>query len=323
MFGQLKLSFQMTVAAFKMTMRYPQTLLVALANLVFLVAVAVAPLLVIFSLVDNNADAAYAIWKYYYQWWIVDSSFARDASGNLDWSSTDPGGVFSAFLLWGLVVYFLWCVVVTFGALITTTIIMHTGVQQLRGQKPSIADGARLAGQNLLRLLGLAIVAGFILAATKRLLAVLRVVPFVGKWIRNAVIGALTFTLYLVLPIVVYERAGPWSAFKNVWTNLRKTWGGMIVGTGLIIMATWVGLWVVQTAFWSVVGANIGDPVVWSTMLTIQVIAAVALYCLNLALAANLRAALYLHVVEGHTGVLPAGVLEKKATPTPPAPARL
>lgn len=327
MFKQLRLSFAMTAAAFRMTARFPQTLLVALGNLVFLTLVAIAPLVLMINLWGNDWHDGYNFLKWFYQFWIVDSTLPKGADGypNFDIGSEwDFGTTASAFILWGFVLYFLWATIVAFGSLVTATVIMHTGVQQLKGQKPSLADGFRLAGQNIWRLAGLAVIAGALMTLVKRLLRVLRVVPFVGKWVQRAMMAAITFTLYLVLPIVVYERNGPWSAFRNTWTNLRKTWGGLLVGTGLVMWALWMGLWVVQIAFLTMLSDATGEPLIgWDTMLIIQVVAAVALYCLNVALSANLRAALYLHVTEGHTGVIPDGMIQRvpdaSQTPAPAA----
>lgn len=321
MFKQLRLSFQMTVAAFKMTMAYPASLLVALGNLAFLTLVAVAPLTYMFWLFGEDTTAGYAFLKYFYQFWIVDNTLPYTASGDIAWTQVDFGTTASAFFLWALVLYFLWATIVAFGALLTATVIMHTGIQQLRGQKPSLADGFRLAGHNIGRLAGLAVIAGFLMTLVKRTLVVMRVVPFVGRWVQRAVMAAITATLYVVLPIVVYERNGPWNAFRNTWTNIRKTWGGLVVGTGTILTALWIGLWIVQVAFLTALGDGVGETLVgWDTVMIIQVISAVLLYCLNVALSANLRAALYLHVVEGHTGVIPDAAFERAPT-TPPAAA--
>ena len=321
MFGQLRLSFQMTAAAFRMTMRFPASLLVALGNLVFLTLVAVGPALFMIWLWGQDGQAGYDFAKYFYQFWIVDNTIPRTAGGDIDFSNWEFGSTASAFAMWALVLYFLWATIVAFGSLVAATVIMHTGVQQLKGEAPSIGDGFALAGRNVGRLAGLAVIAGALVTLVKRALMVLRVVPFVGKWIRRAVMAAITATLYIVLPIVVYERSGPWSAFRNTWTHVRKTWGGLAVGTGLMLISVWVGLAIVNVFFTIYVTQPLfGDgDLAWSTMLITQVVAGVLLYCLNVTLAANLRAALYLHVTEGHTGVIPEAAFERSGTPTPAA----
>lgn len=323
LFSQFALSYRMTVAAARMTFRYPQSILVALGNLAFLTVVAVAPLVFMIWLWGRDAGAGYEFAKYFYQFWIVDNTLPHNAAGDVTFSTSwDIGATVSAAILWFFVLYFLWATIVALGSLVTATIIMHTGVQQLRNQQPSIADGWALARRNFLRLLGLAVIAGALMTLVKRLLAVLRVVPVAGKWIQRAVAAAITFTLYMVLPVVVYERNGVWAGVKSTWENARKTWGGLAVGTGLILSALWVGLWFIGVMVRSVLeGVGMTPEQSWSTILILQVVAAVALYCINVALSANLRAALYLHVTEGHTGVLPEGALVPAQPQQPGAPA--
>lgn len=317
-FNQLRLSYRMTVAAFRMTMRYPASLLVALANLAFLIAVAVGPAIFMLWLWGQDGQAGYDFLKYFYQFWIVDNTIPRDAGGDIALDQWDFGTTAAAFVVWGLVIYFLWATVVAFGSLLTATVIMHTGMQQLKGEAPSLSDGFGIAGRNLGRIAALAVIAGALMTLVKRTLAVLKVVPFVGRWVRRAAMAAITATLYVVLPIVIYERNGPWSAFRNTWTNVRKTWGGLVVGTGLSMTWLWVGLWIVNVFFTIyVLEPILEEGAAWSTMLIIQVVGAVLLYCLNVTLSANLRAALYLHVTEGHTGVIPEEAFERAPTPQP------
>lgn len=322
-FNQLRLSYQMSIAAFRMTMRYPASLLVALGNLAFLIFVAVGPALFMIWLWGRDGGAAYDFLKYFYQFWIVDNTIPRTPSGDIDVANWEFGQTASAFTLWAFVVYFLWASIVAFGSLVTATVIMHTGMQQLKGERPELGAGFGVAGRNIGRLAGLAVLAGALMTLVKRLLMVMRVVPFVGKWVQRSVMAAITATLYILLPIVVYERNGPWSAFRNTWAHVRKTWGGLVVGTGMMMTSLWVGLWVVNAFFTIYVLEPImGEEASWSTMLIIQVVGAVLLYCLNVALSANLRAALYLHVTEGHTGVLPEGAIQRAPEPTQaPAPA--
>jgi hypothetical protein len=305
---QMRLSFQMTVAAVRMTARYPASLLVALGNLVFLTIVAVGPISWMIWLASKDTKQAYEVLKYVFQFWFVDNAI----------ETGDINNIVGSFMLWVLLVYFVWVTIVTFASLVTATVIMHTGVQQLKGQKPNLGDGFRLVGQNIGRLAGLAVVAGVLLTLARRFAGFLRAIPFVGRFMQRAIVVAITGALYVTLPIVVYERRGPWSAFKSSWENIRKTWGGLVVGTGLMVSALWMGLWfvwyMVRAAAESMTGLELID---WSTILILQFIGAVLLYCINVALSANLRAALYLHVTEGHTGVIPEAAFAQR--PTPPA----
>lgn len=310
LFTQFGLSYRMTIAAGKMTLRYPQTILIALANLLLLVLVAVGPIATMIHLASNDPAQAWWALKYVFQFWFVADAFEAG-----DWQS----GI-SLFSVWLLGIYMVWMTIVSFCSMACATIIMHTGVMQLRGEEPSLSEGFRLVGRNLWRLAGLALLAGAVLTLVKRALSTLKVIPLAGRIIRGAVAAALTGLLYAALPVVVYERAGPVAALRSTWTNMRQTWGGLVVGTGLMLSAVWVGLWFVWYAAAAAFEQLFGfTSVNWTTMLMLQLFGAVALYCVNVALSANLRAALYLHVTEGHTGVLPEGALvSEPPTRSPP-----
>ena len=58
-------------------------------------------------------------------------------------------------------------------------------------------------------------------------------VDIAGKWIMRGVRLVLTAVTYLTLPIVVYERAGARQAFRSAWGQVKKTWAGLLVGSGL------------------------------------------------------------------------------------------
>ncbi|MFA5860927.1 MAG: hypothetical protein WDA16_04470 [Candidatus Thermoplasmatota archaeon] len=137
-------------------------------------------------------------------------------------------------------------------------------------------------------------------------------------WVRGAIIAALTGALYLTLPIVVYERKGPLSAFRSTWRNVRQTWGGLVVGTGLLLSGVWLALWFIGYVVKGMLEGMLDvDLVTWTALLVFQLVMAVVLYCVNITLSSNLRAALYLHVTEGRTGVIPAGAFAN--APTPPS----
>ncbi len=308
LFAQIALSARMTAAAFRMTMRYPASLAVAFLNLLFMIAVAVVPITTMIWLVDKDPDRAWWTFRYVFQFWFVADAWP------------DFGEVAWRFTVWLVFIYGAWVTLVTFGSLVATTVIMHTGVMQLRGQPPSLAEGARVAGANVLRLLGLAVITGTLMATVKYFSKPLRAIPFVGRWASKAIAAAITGALYVTLPVVVYERKGAWSGFRETWRHVRGTWGGLVVGTGLAMWAVWLGAGVAEVAAVKALENLVGRELVsWGTVATVQVVLAVLLYCLNVALSANLRAALYLHVVEGHTGVIPAGALAGHPTQVPSA----
>jgi hypothetical protein len=102
-----------------------------------------------------------------------------------------------------------------------------------------------------------------------------------------------------MLPIVIYERAGPISAAKSAWNNVRKTWTGLLVGTGLIYFAGWLLLNVVAGALFQ--GVLHLKP--WTALVSSIVLGGI-FYAVASSTAAALRATLYWYAT---TGEVPEG----------------
>jgi len=98
---------------------------------------------------------------------------------------------------------------------------------RLNGGDPTVADGLRIAGQNIGRILMWAI-----FAATVGLIirAIQERVGFIGKMIMGAVGIAWTMATYFVVPVLIYEKLGPWGSVKRSASIFKNTWGEMIVG---------------------------------------------------------------------------------------------
>lgn len=290
----------MTVAALRMTLRFPASLLVAFANLVFIILTVALPLGTMIVLALHDEAKALWILDHVFQFWPVRARMLAEEAG-----TTTPRVVAATFAVWLFSLYAVWATLVTFGSLVATTIIMHTGVMQLRGQKPSLREAFRVARRNVWRLAGLAVLAGVGLTIARYFTRWI-VIPGLSGVARKAIFLAMTAALYITLPIIVYERKGAWNAFKSTFQHVKETWGGLVVGTGFIAASTWLLLWPVEYAVLILAEALLGIQLVeWTTILLFQLGSAVILYSLNVALAANLRAALYLHVTEGTTSVLP------------------
>lgn len=304
---QLSLSYRMTKGALRMTLAYPPSLLVAFANLLVLLAVAAGPIAWMVYLLANDPGQFWWALNHVFQFWFVTARYQAMQAGQATFQD-----VVGAFSLWVLFIYIVWASLVAFFTMVTTTVILHTGVQQIRGEKPRLRDGAALAGRNLHRLLGLAFLAGALMGLVRRLLGTLRVVPILGRLVRRAVVAAITATLYVALPTVVYEREGVVAGFRSTWHEVRETWGGLVVGTGFLLVSLWLLLWLVEYAVLGSVGAILHLHLVnWTLILILQILAAAALYALNVALAANLRASLYLHVREGRASFVPSGAIAR------------
>src|SRR5712692_8957257 len=133
---------------------------------------------------------------------------------------TAPSDVFGFWLFYvGLaIVYF----VTFFVSIYFNAAVMGAAMIRLNGGDPTISDGLRVANQNLRRIAGWAL-----LSATVGL--VLRAISerfgWVGRIIAGAVGIAWSIVTYLVVPVLIFEKLGPWAAVKRSGALLRQTWG--------------------------------------------------------------------------------------------------
>src|SRR5436853_4021428 len=130
---------------------------------------------------------------------------------------TNPFG--SVFFYAGLaVVYF----VTFFASTYFNAAVMGAAMIRLNGGDPTIKDGLRVANQNLRRIAGWAL-----LSATVGL--VLRAISERFGWIGRIIAGAVgiawNIVTYLVVPVLIFEKLGPWAAVKRSGSLLRQTWG--------------------------------------------------------------------------------------------------
>jgi hypothetical protein len=98
---------------------------------------------------------------------------------------------------------------------------------RMDGGNPTVSDGFRIAGQNVGRILGWALIAatvGMVIRAVQERLG------FIGKLIMGAIGIAWTIATYFVVPVLIYEGLGPWGAVKRSASILKNTWGETIVG---------------------------------------------------------------------------------------------
>lgn len=106
---------------------------------------------------------------------------------------------------------------------------------RLQGGDPTVADGFRIANQCLPAIIGYAIFAatvGTILKAIRD-----NSDNLIARIIGGLIGMAWTLITFLVVPVIVIERVGPWQAIKRSTSLLRKTWGEQVVsniGFGLI-----------------------------------------------------------------------------------------
>src|SRR5262249_10174073 len=108
------------------------------------------------------------------------------------------------------------------------------------------------------------------------------------------VLNAVT---YVMLPIVVYERAGARQAFCSAWRQIKRTWSGLLVGVSLVFFAMFC---LFEVFAWSLAQQALGT----ATTGVVSLIAGAVLYALPTAAAAAFRAVLYWYAT---TGEVPPG----------------
>lgn len=130
---------------------------------------------------------------------------------------TNPFGNVLFYVGLGVVYFVTFFVSIYFNAA-----VMGAAMIRLNGGDPTISDGLRVANQNLRRIAGWAL-----LSATVGL--VLRAISerfgWVGRIIAGAVGIAWNIVTYLVVPVLIFEKLGPWAAVKRSGALLRQTWG--------------------------------------------------------------------------------------------------
>jgi cytochrome c biogenesis protein CcdA len=109
--------------------------------------------------------------------------------------------------------------------------VIACAILRMRGGEPTLSTGIHAALSRLPQILGWALVAasvGLILRALENL-ARRR-----GNWVGQIVAGLLgmawSVVTFLVVPILVVEKKGPFEAVKESAALLRKTWGEQLVG---------------------------------------------------------------------------------------------
>src|SRR5881392_1664775 len=130
---------------------------------------------------------------------------------------TNPFG--SVFFYAGLaVVYF----ITFFVSIYFNAAVMGAAMIRLNGGDPTISDGLKVANENLRRIAGWALLSatvGLILRAIAERFGV------IGRIVAGFAGVAWGIATYLVVPVLIFEKIGPWAAVKRSGSLLRKTWG--------------------------------------------------------------------------------------------------
>ncbi|HEX6812793.1 MAG TPA: hypothetical protein VF384_14300, partial [Planctomycetota bacterium] len=192
----------------------------------------------------------------------------------------------------------LWMIPILTAVLYFSTAGMHVATQQIKRETPDLRSAFALANANLGRLAGLAAFNATIHAWGRYIVFVgLGLIPFVGYWIVRGLRLALNAVTYVMLPIVVYERAGAREAFRSALRQIRETWSGLVVGSSLVFFAMFC---LFEVFIWGVAQQTLGV----ATSGVLSLIAGAFLFALSTAAAAAFRAVLYWYAT---TGEVPPG----------------
>lgn len=198
----------------------------------------------------------------------------------------------NAWIMWGLMVVFYFAsFFITF---FFNAAVIGCATMRLEGGNPTFSDGLRIAAQNAGRIFLWALV-----AATVGLIirAIQQRVGFLGKMILGAIGVAWTIVTYFVVPVLIYEKVGPWQAVKRSASILKKTWGEALVGNlGLGAVFVLLGLLGIVVI---VIGALIGSLTALIVALVAVIVYWVILGIVYSAAESVLVAALYRYATTG------------------------
>src|SRR5436189_2434686 len=145
---------------------------------------------------------------------------------------TNPFGYWLFYVGLAIVYYVTFFVSIYFNAA-----VMGAAMIRLNGGNPTISDGLKVGNQNLRRMAGWALVSatvGLVLRAIAERFGV------IGRIVAGFAGAAWGIITYLVVPVLIFEKIGPWAAVKRSGSLLRQTWGeaagGYLSLGGIIVL---------------------------------------------------------------------------------------
>jgi len=123
-----------------------------------------------------------------------------------------------------MVVYY---IISFFVAFFFNAAIIGAATIRLNGGNPTVGDGLRIASENIGRIFLWALFAATVAMILR---AIQERLGFLGKIIIGLVGVAWSLATYFVVPVLVYEKLGPWAAVKRSAHLFKTTWGETLVG---------------------------------------------------------------------------------------------
>ena len=157
-----------------------------------------------------------------------------------------------------MVVYYILAFFVSF---FFNAAVVGAATIRLNGGHPTLRDGLRIARENVRRIFLWAVFAGTVAMLLR---AVQQRTGILGRIIFGLVGVAWSLATYFVVPVLIYERLGPWAAVKRSAQLFKSSWGETLVGGfsmgAIFVLAGLAGLLpiILGAAFSGVAGLVVG-----------------------------------------------------------------
>lgn len=194
----------------------------------------------------------------------------------------------------GIVLLFLYYLVSFFIGIFFNAAIIGAAMIRLDGGNPTLGDGLRVARENLGRIFLWALFAATVAMILR---AIQERAGIIGKIIIGLVGIAWSLATYFVVPVLVFEKLGPWAAVKRSASIFKSTWGETLVGGfsmgGIFLLAGLAGLLPI------ILGVLLGGVVAIVTGVIVAVVYWILLGLVASAASSILVAALYRFATTG------------------------
>lgn len=138
------------------------------------------------------------------------------------------GAAFGGSSTWlSVVLMIIYYIVSFFVGFFFNAAIIGAATIRLNGGNPTLADGLRIARENVGRIFLWAVFAATVAMILR---AIQERLGFVGRIIIGFVGIAWSLATFFVVPVLIYEKLGPWAAVKRSAHIFKSTWGETIVG---------------------------------------------------------------------------------------------
>jgi hypothetical protein len=189
-------------------------------------------------------------------------------------------GMFQGSFAWiSIVVLFVYYLVAFFVGLFFNAAVIGAAMIRLNGGHPTLSDGLRVARENVGRIFLWALFAATVAMIIRM---IQERVGIIGKIIMGIVGIAWSLATFFVVPVLIYEKLGPWAAVKRSASIFRRTWGETFTGQftmgGIFVLAGLLGILpiLLGLALGGMLGLVIGGVVAFVYWVVLGIVASAA-----------------------------------------------